>query len=62
MHKSSYHSKLLENNTNIQTYYVAVGNYNAMSLITILNTQTNYSITISQINGNLTFTYIILNS
>ena len=43
-----------------KTYYISVGNYNANSLITALNTlinDSNFSITISKITGKLTFTY-----
>ena len=43
-----------------KTYYISVGNYNANSLITTLNTlinDSNFSITISKITGKLTFIY-----
>ena len=43
-----------------KTYYISVGNYNANSLITALNTlinDSNFYITISKITGKLTFTY-----
>ena len=43
-----------------KTYYISVGNYNANSLITALNTlinDSNFSVTISKITGKLTFTY-----
>ena len=43
-----------------KTYYISVGNYNANSLITALNTlinDSNFSITISKITGKLAFTY-----
>jgi len=43
-----------------KTYYISVGNYNANSLITALNTlinDSNFSITISKITGKYTFTY-----
>ena len=41
-----------------KTYYISVGNYNANTLITALNTlinDSNFSITISKITGKLTF-------
>ena len=49
----------LGNNTE-QIITIPVGNYNANSLITALNTlinDSNFSITISEITGKLTFTY-----